>query len=220
MPDPVNVTSPSLSPTFAPSATMSTLSPEALLAFLGERLNDIDTQIGDQMKQQTLMMRERQAVQAAQSALNLSGADGPTDGPAMSKVLDAFNQAIAQLDSTDPVSQQLSTFRDSMVTQYGYEPPSAPTPAGSPVSSGHGTPTTLPVATAAPTLNKPPQAKDWQATGDALGNIADGIKSSSDIQMLQLQDLISQRQQAVELCNGMMGKEDQTLEDQAKAIGR
>jgi len=38
--------------------------------------------------------------------------------------------------------------------------------------------------------------------------------------MLSLQDLVSQRQQVVELATGMMSKEDQALEDGAKAIGQ
>jgi hypothetical protein len=38
--------------------------------------------------------------------------------------------------------------------------------------------------------------------------------------MLQLQDLVSQRQQAIQLCSGIMSKTDETLEDQAKAIGQ
>ncbi len=38
--------------------------------------------------------------------------------------------------------------------------------------------------------------------------------------MLTLQDLVSQRQQAVTLASGMMSKQDQTLEDEAKAVGQ
>jgi hypothetical protein len=70
-------------------------------------------------------------------------------------------------------------------------------------------------------LTKPPNKdqKEWQGDMDALSNIADDVKSNAEIQMLKLQDLVSQRQQAVQLVSGMMSKTDQTLEDLAKAIG-
>jgi len=53
-----------------------------------------------------------------------------------------------------------------------------------------------------------------------MGNLADSIKSNAEMQMLSLQDLVSQRQQVVELATGMMSKEDETLTDGAKAIGQ
>lgn len=71
-------------------------------------------------------------------------------------------------------------------------------------------------------LNHPPDKgnKEWQGDTDALSNIADDIKSNAEIQMLQLQDLVSQRQQAVQLVSGMLSKQDQALEDLTKAIGQ
>ncbi len=70
------------------------------------------------------------------------------------------------------------------------------------------------------TFTKPnPDQKQWEGTTQALSTISDDIKSNAEIQLLQLQDLVSQRQQAIQLCSGMMSKTDQTLEDQAKAIG-
>ena len=65
-----------------------------------------------------------------------------------------------------------------------------------------------------------PANNDWQGTTGALSNLSDNIKSDSEVQMLQLQDLVSERQQVVEQMTGMMTKEDQTLEDGAKAIGQ
>jgi hypothetical protein len=67
-------------------------------------------------------------------------------------------------------------------------------------------------------LTKPPANNDWQGTTDTLSNMADGIKSGAEIQMLQLQDLVSQRQQAVQLISGMMSTENQTLDGETKNI--
>jgi hypothetical protein len=49
--------------------------------------------------------------------------------------------------------------------------------------------------------------------------MADGIKSNSEIQMMQVQNLVSQEQQAVQMASGILSTENQTLEDVAKNIG-
>ncbi len=64
--------------------------------------------------------------------------------------------------------------------------------------------------------SKAPKDDEWKGTTDALGTIVGDIKSNSEIQMLQLQDLVSQRQQAVSLASGMMSKEDTSLEQLAR----
>jgi hypothetical protein len=62
--------------------------------------------------------------------------------------------------------------------------------------------------------------QEWKGTSEALSNDVQDLKSDAEIGLLQLQDLVSQRQQAVQLCTNMMSKVDDGLEDQAKAIGR
>jgi hypothetical protein len=69
-------------------------------------------------------------------------------------------------------------------------------------------------------LSKVPLQGQWQGTLEAFDNIAQSVKSSAEIDMLQLQDLVSQRGQAIQIASGIMGKYDQALEDLAKGIGR
>jgi hypothetical protein len=64
-----------------------------------------------------------------------------------------------------------------------------------------------------------PSGSDWTGTTDAASNLASNIKSNAQLQFLTLQDLVSQQQDAIEQATNMMSKEDNTLLDQAKAIG-
>jgi hypothetical protein len=127
-----------------------------------------------------------------------------------------------------------------MVAQYGYVEHTTPSPAAAaaplanavaaavaanssliPGSAPLATnPAPVPPPTVAYQLTNPPSNDDWKSTTDAVGNLADDIKSNAEMQMLTLQDLVSQRQQVVELATGMMSKEDETLTDGAKAIGQ
>ncbi len=205
-------------------ANVTSMSPEALLDYCRMQLGDLDSQISDQMTQQKTSLREREAVQSAQSVLDQFGTAGPQNATDMAKCVDALNTAIAQLPQGDPVAAQLADFRDKMTSQYGYTPP-APPPDGLGLGAGDLTNITVASQDGIPndgTLTNPPNANDkqWQGTTDALGAIADDVKSGAEIQMLQLQDLVSQRQQAVQLCSAMMTKTDQTLEEEAKAVGQ
>ena len=229
-------------------AGVSTVSPESLLAYCQMQLGDLDGQIDDQMSAQETALREREAVESAQNVLGQYGTTGPTDAASMEKCVQAVNAAIAQLPANDPVAGQLATFLTNMRTTYNYQEATPLTadqqtelnnalaaqnsPYGYVGTSPSGISVNDPNQTATAVASKlqaqengtftAPNADDkqWQGTTDALNTIASDVQSSAEIQMLQLQDLVSQRQQAIQLCSGIMSKTDETLEDQAKAIGQ
>jgi hypothetical protein len=232
-------------------AGMSAVSPDSLLAYCQMQLGDLDGQINDQMTAQEMALREREAVQSAQSVLGQYGTAGPQDAASMQKCVSALDNAIAQLPKGDPVAAQLADFETNMCTTYNYKPgqplsdaeqkqlqdalaaEDAPTADASVDPFNHTAVVDDSSQVAAKltadaltqkqngTFTKPDaNTKQWQGTTDALATVADDIKSSAEIQMLHLQDLVSQRQQAIQLCSGIMSKTDQSLEDQAKAIGR
>jgi hypothetical protein len=220
-----------------PSGSMS---PDALLAYCQMQLDDLDDQTASQMNLQEMQLQERTAVENVQTTLETFGTTGPTTGPQMDQCIAAFQTAIASLPTGDPMAAQLTSQMDQMTSKYGYQAAYTSLPATQSVAysgaaaqlhpdagtaSGAAPPSTTGGASAQPTyhpsvLTSPPTNDDWAGTTGALGNLADGIKSQSEIDMLTLQDLVSQRQQAVELATGMMTKEDETLEDGAKAIGQ
>jgi len=188
---------------------MSNLSPDAMLDYCQIQLSGLDTQIDGDIKQQESQLRQREAVQQAQTALEQYGTTGPQSSTDFQKCTQAIDQAAASLPPGDPVAAQLEAFKNNISSQYGFDP----NKVGQPEFKLLG----LAIGDAG--LTNKPQNNDWQGTTDALGNIADNIKSGAEIQMLQLQDLVSQRQQAVQLASGIMSKEDQTLEGIAKSIG-
>jgi hypothetical protein len=204
----------------------SGLSPEALLAYCQNQLGGLDGEIRTAIKGQNLELQEREAAENVQGVLEQYGDSGPQDGPSMQKCVDALNQTIASLPQGDPVAAQLLKFENNMVSQYGFHAGTTLTAAetvdmqvvgtddnGAPVygNMGHGDGSTE----VPPTMDTPPKDNDWKGTCSALDNIVGDIKSNAEIKMLSLQDLVSQRQQAVSLATSMMSKEDTSLEQLA-----
>jgi hypothetical protein len=199
-------------PTTAWGATY--LSPDALLVFCQEQLGGLDHEIKTQMDSQKMQLRERAAVETVQGVLEQFGTAGPKDATEVTTCVNAFDKAIASLPENDPVAIQLQQKCQQMKDDFGYEPggisPLA-LPNGRVLSDGTVT---------LPTISKHPADGAWKGTTDDVSNLAGDIRSNAEIDMLKLQDLVSQRQQTVQLASGMMSKEDQTLESQAKAIGQ
>ena len=187
-----------------------TMSPDALLAYCQMQLGSIDDETSQQIQGQQLQLQQRAAVQNAATTLQGFGTDGPSTVGDYNTCVSAYDKAIAGLPSGDPVAEKLATQETQFKSRYGNGEALLPPTMGGIIPPADST---------TPLLTRPTSA-DWQSMTGTLSNLSDNIKSDSEIQMLQLQDLVSERQQAVEQMTGMMTKEDQTLEDGAKAIGQ
>jgi hypothetical protein len=190
---------------------MSGLTPDAMIAYCASQLDDIDTEIAADIDHQKLEIRERAAVNQVKASLEKHAPNGPQGGPEMQECVDAYDQAIATLPPDDPVALELRSRETAMETKYGFHP------------ATHGTYVAGTQYVEYPVdakLDKPPSSADWQGDLDSLGNFADTIKSNAEIELLQLNSLVSQRQQAVQLATGMVGKLDDTLENEVRAIGQ
>jgi len=217
-------------------------SPAALLEYCEAQMNGLNSQIDSMMSQQETQLNEQEAVQNVQTTLEQYGTNGPQNASDMANCVQAFQKAIASLPPGDPVAGQLQSQCQQMESTYGYTPAQALTssqqeqleaaqttvakgPIGNNYSQAYGsyeaaqdTVTQL-TSLQNGSLSKAPANNQWQGTTDALGNLASDVKSNSSMQMLSLQDLVSQQQQAVEQTTSMMTQANQTLLDQAKAIG-
>ena len=218
-------------------ADTTSMSPETLLDYCQMQLGDLDTQINAQLTSQKTALHEREVLQSVQTAFDQFGPNGPQNPSQMHTCVTAIDDAIAQLPQNDPVVPQLTDFNSKLCTQYQYQRPGSITQQDQSEPSSDGAlgfmagniGAELRALTRVDQATYPdgllgkapdPKTNEWQGTTAALTNIADDIKSNAEVEMLQLQDLVSQRQQAVQLCTGMMTKADQTLEDEAKAVGQ
>lgn len=220
---------------------MTLATPESLLEYCQIQLGNLDDQVQGEMAKQQLQLQERTAVQNVADALEKFGDAGPSNANDMKTCVEAFDTAIASLPQGDPVAAQLQSQLDTMKASYGFSDAMLAIGAG-PTATGIGAAGsglmgaiaasyTFPVAGGTPppaagtsqesvTMSSPPTGGEWKGTVDALTTLAGNVKDGAEIQMLTLQDLVSQRQQVVALSTGIMTKEDETLTDGAKAIGQ
>lgn len=167
------------------------LTGESLLTYCQTRLQDLDGDIQARMGDQKASLARRQAVQTATQVFKSFGDKGPQTQAEWDKCEAAINAAIAALPPGDSGIRSLQDFRTQMEGQYCKD--IAPDPHF-------------------------PKDGEWKGTIDGLNNITENIKSSSEIEMLQLQQLMSQRQTAVQLTTGMCSKMDQTTDSIVKNI--
>jgi hypothetical protein len=219
---------------------LTSFSPDSLLAYCQGRLGDLDSQINAAMNQQNDGIKERQSIQQAISTLGQFNPGGPQSPVNMQTCVDAVSTAIQSFPSGDPEGAQLASALQKMESDYGYQAPGSPTADQSKQRSDLedqlNSTTNPPSPDQTVSLNKqisalqntidsgaltsPPTSDQWTATTSSFSNVSSDIQSQSEIGFLQMQDLVSQRQQAIELSTGLMNKVDQTLEDQAKAVGQ
>jgi len=165
------------------AGTVTSMSPDALLAYCQMQLEALDGEMKTQMNQQESALAQRTAVEGVESTLESFGDNGPQTVGDLQKCSQAFDAAIAKLPKGDPVAAQLAAQQADMNGKYG----------------NHGKTSQLPTAS----LVNPPKNDEWKGTVDSASNLADGIKSDSEIQ-----------------ATGLMSKEDDTLDAGAKAIGQ
>lgn len=174
--------------------TLTNLSAEDLLAYCGAQLNAIDGQIHDLMGSQQRALVERQQIGKAVSYLKTFGDTGPKTQEDMVACYNAVDDAIKALPPGDPARAALSDFKDKMEAKYG-----------SPIGGGNNAIHT-------------PAAGEWAGTTGQLSQIGEDIKGQSELDMINLQGLVTQRQSVVSLTTQMMAKMQESLMSIAKNI--
>jgi hypothetical protein len=170
---------------------LSGLTPDGLLAYCNAQLNDMDGQINGYMNGQKTALRDRTAVQNAEEVFKKFGAKGPQNQDQWDECEHALDQAANSLPADDPNRQALIDYKAKLEQQYCNDI------SPNPHYPGDG---------------------EWQGNTEALDNMASGIKSGAEIEMIKLQSLVSQRATVVQLTTNMMSKMDQSLENVASKI--
>jgi len=167
------------------------LTGDSLLAYCQSRLGDLDGEINSRIGNQKAALDRRQAIQAAELVFKKYGEAGPQNQEEWNACENALTAAQQQLPPGDPGIAVLAQFRSDIQHQYCRDV--APHPHY-------------------------PKDGEWKGTIDGLIKMQDDIKGSAEIEMLQLQQLMSQRQTSVQLTTNMMSKLDQTQESIVKNI--
>lgn len=115
--------------------TAAGMSPDELLEYCQMQLGGLDTEMTQQMNQQSLELQEREAVESAETTLEGFGTTGPQTPQDFQKCEDAINQAAANLPPGDPVAAQLTQFGQNIASKYGYTPPQTMTSAQHSIST-------------------------------------------------------------------------------------
>ncbi|HKO52311.1 MAG TPA: hypothetical protein VJV79_31600 [Polyangiaceae bacterium] len=167
------------------------LTGESLLMYCQTRLQDLDVDIQTRMDDQKSALTRRQVIQTAEQAFKMFGDKGPQSQAEWGQCEDALAAAVNALPPGDPGRAMLSSFCEDLHRQY--------------------------CENVAPNPHYPHDG-EWKGTIDGLVKMQENIKSGSEIEMLQLQQLMSQRQTAVQLTTNMMSKMDQALDAIVKNV--
>jgi hypothetical protein len=200
-----------------PDEVGSDLSPDALMAYCQTRLDSIDSQARTCFDDQNKNASETQQIDAVNDALRMFPA-GTTDADACKKLETLFQNAITSIQGTDPSCAELPT----LIKTYNTIVWSGTGGAAFNHSSDPTDPDFIDVARY-PVSPPDPSSKQGDAQLGApeiqnymqtLSDCVDNINSKSQLEMVNLQSLMSQRQTAVTLTTNLV----QSLGDQENKI--
>ena len=191
------------------------LSPDALMAYCQSRLDSIDGQVqasfGDQQQNATAL---QQIDQFANQLKSVDGADqkGADACKNLEKQFYAMIQSISASDPSCPALSTLTAAYNQMV--YSGDGGAAFNHSTDPSDPDFINKDLYPLDTSATQGDKILGATELQGFAQTLTDAAGSLNSNSELQMVQLQSLMSQRQTAISLTTNLV----QSLGDQANKI--
>ena len=195
----------------------ATLSPDALMAYCQSRLHSIDDQVQSTFAAQQSRNGETAALQQViatfdtySAGVSSGDAQGATKCAAMESSLYSL---IVQIKASDRGCPELGTleqtYNDLLYTGTGPQDATATTPALQYVDES-----TYPPKQNGPKGDNVISATEVQGFVTSLQGCASDLNSGSELQMIQLQSLMSERQTAVELTTNLV----QSLGDQSEKV--
>jgi hypothetical protein len=183
------------------------LTPDALLAYCESRLSSIDGQVRGAFGAQQLRNSETSAIQRALQTFQENTGGVTNDATSCTAMEKALHDLIAQLKASDPGCPELpklkQTYNDLLYSGTG---PTSALP--------YEDQTLYPPKHTDPPGDKTLDSTEMQAFIGSLQSSASDLNSNSELQMIQLQSLMSQRQTAIQLTTNLV----QSLGDQAQKI--
>jgi hypothetical protein len=211
-----NAPPPSVTPIEVPPIEAANLSPEALMAYCQSRLDSIDGQVRSTFAMQEVRNSETAAVQQVLATLQKYSSGVPAgDSSGVSKCQDmekALYALITQLKSSRAPCADLGkleqAYNDLLYTGSG---PSKDLP--------YVDEDTYPPNKLGPQGDAVIDSQEMSGFIGTLQGCVNDLNSGSELQMIQLQSLMSQRQTALSLTTNLVQSLDDTLQKVAENIG-
>lgn len=184
------------------------LTPDALLAYCQSRLQSIDSQAQEAFQGQQVLNQEQSLIAQAQQFLQ-SDANGTTSKSECIKIEQGIEDLINQIKAIDPHSPEIAKLEQLHDNIMG----TGSGPYTDSAGKSHGY-----LTAGGPTTRKDEDSDisegEMQGFINDLQGISSDFNSSAELQMIQLQSLMSQRQTAIQLTTNLV----QSLGDQLNKI--
>jgi hypothetical protein len=199
------------------SAEMTSLTPDSLLAYCQARLDSINGQVTGLFNEQEVQNGEASALQPVIAAFqtNAGGVNsGDSQGASKCTTMEvALGGLIQQIKDSDPGFADLGkleqTYNDILYSGTGPQPANGTTPA-----LQYFDPSIYPPNQNGPKSDNILSSDEVQAAIQSLQGCASDLNSGSELQMIQLQSLMSQQSTAVELTTNLV----QSLGDESEKV--
>jgi hypothetical protein len=215
--DGVPITDTSSSPSSAVSAgdglasastdEFASLTPDALMAYCESRLHSIGDQVNTIFSSQELRNSETTAAQSVIQAFQANIAGVSNDAATCTTIETSLQNLIVHLKATDPDCPGLGALEQT----YNNVLFSGTGPTG---DLKYQDPDLYPAHEATQAPDQTYSDTEMQGYVSNLQSFVSGLNSDSELQMVQLQSLMSQRQTAIELTTNLV----QSLGDQSEKI--
>lgn len=181
------------------SLGLGSLSPEALMAYVSGQLNDMDSTIQDMMDRQMTNIGHKEIMTKARNIV--SGFD-PEEGKKkdFKEMTNALKDLGKELPPGHPLKKELKDMANDLREKY--------------IKISHNARSGKEVHT----LDKPSEAQ-WKAEINKIESRIEEFSNGSELMMMQIQTLMSQRQTAIQMTTNMLNKYEQGADAVARNIG-
>jgi hypothetical protein len=200
----------------------SYLTPDALMVYVETRMGQIDTQVKATFSQQERTNAEQGIIRDALAQIQQNSGGINTADPAkcqqMEQALEDAYDRLKAMDPRSPELDKLAAVHDQMMAS-GSGPYDTTNPDGKTVHHHYlSTQSDTPPSTISGDKGQDSilSTDEMKAFVDDLNAINSDMNSDSELQMIQLQSLMSQRQTAIQLATNLV----QSLDDQANKIAQ
>lgn len=180
------------------------LSADALMTYCQTQLSDIDSDVKSYFEQQKKMLGQKQALSELKNSL--SKFSPPKTEAQWKEVDDAYSKAITALNEVDPrLAQELKNeYSSNLGPKIDMALQHKTTQFKDPWT-GHIF--EIPLIDPAKIASK----EWWTGHVGDMSSKVDAVSGNAELNMIQLQSLMSKRQTAVQLTTNMLSKYDQTI---------